>query len=273
MQASRFAPDGWRRASCIGDGSWSTLSPTWAWTCTKIRSRSRLQRRAGGVGYPRSPACASGGGARPASGPSAIERILAAPRPSLQPASLDTDPSTLAGRTEVRASGASHRAGGLYRGRRGGDGTARSSGSTHQGGATGVVTRAGGARVAGAARHGTGGGSDPGGGTRRYHPLRQSTPAYGVSRPGAVRALQRGHAASGQDHQGWERRGTSHADRGRVELPVPGTDQPRASVATGGSGALDSRHGVEGAGTTVSAISQARPGEKAADSGHYRNRA
>ena len=80
-------------------------------------------------------------------------------------------------------------------------------------------------------------------------------------------------ANPGQDHQGWERRGTSHADRGRVELPVPGTDQPRASVATGGSGPLDSRHGVEGAGTTVSAISQARPGRKAADSGHYRNRA
>src|SRR5829696_5227361 len=202
MQASRFAPDGWRRASCIGDGSWSTLSPTWAWTCTKIRSRSRLQRRAGGVGYPRSPASASGGGARPATGPSAIERILAAPRPSLQPASLDTDPSALAGRTEVRASGASYRAGGLHRSRRGGDGTARSSRSTHQGGATGVVTRTGGAGVAGAARHGTGGSSDPGGGTRRHHPLRQSTPAYGVSRLGAVRALQRGHAASGQDHQG-----------------------------------------------------------------------
>src|SRR5215204_5119214 len=109
----------------------------------------------------RDPACASGGGARPASSPSAIERLLAAPRPSLQPASLDTDPSTLAGRTEVRASGASHCAGGLHRGRRGGDGPARSSRSTHQGGATGVVTRAGGARVAGAARHGTGGGSDP----------------------------------------------------------------------------------------------------------------
>src|SRR5215217_910873 len=26
MQVSRVAPDGWRRASCIGDGSWSTLS-------------------------------------------------------------------------------------------------------------------------------------------------------------------------------------------------------------------------------------------------------
>ena len=54
-----------------------------------------------------------------------------------------------------------------------------------------MVTRAGGARVAGAARHGTGGGSDTGGRTRRHHPLRQSTPAYGVSRPGAVRALTR----------------------------------------------------------------------------------
>src|SRR5215204_3234553 len=45
MQVSRVTPDGWRRAGAIGDGPWSTLSPTWAWTCTKIRSRSRLQRR------------------------------------------------------------------------------------------------------------------------------------------------------------------------------------------------------------------------------------
>ena len=35
-----------RRASCIGDGSWTNLSHTWALTCTRIRSRSRLRRRA-----------------------------------------------------------------------------------------------------------------------------------------------------------------------------------------------------------------------------------
>ena len=37
MQASRIAPDGRCRASCIGDGSWSSLSPTSVWTCTRIR--------------------------------------------------------------------------------------------------------------------------------------------------------------------------------------------------------------------------------------------
>ena len=46
----------------------------------------------------------------------------------------------LAGLT-VRAGRASHRAGRLYRGRRGGDGTARPSGSPHRGGAAGLVAR------------------------------------------------------------------------------------------------------------------------------------
>ena len=39
-----------RRASCIGDGSWSSVSSTSAWMCTKTQSRWRLPRRASGGG-------------------------------------------------------------------------------------------------------------------------------------------------------------------------------------------------------------------------------
>ena len=62
------------------------------------------------------------------------------------------------------------------------------------------------------------------------------------------------------------------ADRGRLELSVPGPDQPRAVAAAGGPGQADPRHRVEGTGTAVSALSQARPGGKAADRGHRRDR-
>ena len=45
-----------------------------------------------------------------------------------------------------------------------------------------------------------------------------------------------GTRRQGGDHQGREWCGAADADRGRLELSVPGSDQPRATVATGGSG-------------------------------------
>ncbi len=97
----------------------------------------------------------------------------------------------MVGGTEIRAAGAPHRAGRLHRGGRGGDGAARPSGSPYRGGAGGLVTGPSGAGIASAARDGAGRGGDIGCRAWRHHPLRQSASAYGLSRLGPVRALQR----------------------------------------------------------------------------------
>src|SRR5271154_6822846 len=72
----------------------------------------------------------------------------------------DIDAPSLDGRTEIRASGASHRAGRLHRRGRGGDGATRPFGSSYRGGAVGLVACPGGARPASAARDGSGRGGD-----------------------------------------------------------------------------------------------------------------
>ena len=60
--------------------------------------------------------------------PPAIVRLPAAPWPALSPPGVDVAAPALAGQPEVRPSGASYRAGGLYCGYRGGDGPARPTG-------------------------------------------------------------------------------------------------------------------------------------------------
>jgi hypothetical protein len=70
-----------------------------------------------------------------------------------------------------------------------------------------------------------------------------------------------------------QRCGAAGTDRGCLELPVPGPDQPRAVAETGEPGQTDPRHRMEGTGTAVSAVSQAWTRRKAADSGHRRDRA
>ena len=68
---------------------------------------------------------------------------------------------------------------------------------------------------------------------RRYHPLRQSPPAHGVSRSGSVRPLQRRHTPPTRNHESREGRGAANFDRGGLELSVPsgasssGPDQGR----------------------------------------------
>ena len=109
--------------------------------------------------------------------------------------------------------------------------------------------------------------------TRRHRSFRQPTPAHGVSRPGAVRALQRRHTPPRTHHQGRERRGETDTDRGCLELSVPGPDQPRAVAQARGPGRADPRCGMESPGTAVSALSQARPSRKATDRGNRRDRA
>ena len=86
------------------------------------------------------------------------------------------------------------------------------------------------------------------------------------------------HSSGGTRRQGGiTKAGNGAARRMLIEAAwsyrFPGADQPRAAAAAGGSGQADPRHGVEGAGAAVPAISQARPGGKAADRGHRRDRA
>src|SRR6202522_3167587 len=64
------------------------------------------------------------GGPQSASGPSATLWLPPASWPSLPSTGVDVDAPSVDGRTEIRAGGASHRAGRLHRGRRGGDGAA-----------------------------------------------------------------------------------------------------------------------------------------------------
>ena len=90
-------------------------------------------------GDPRSRARASCGGPQSAAGPSAALRFSPASWPSLPSTGVDIDAPSLDGRTEIRASGASHRAGRLHRRSRGGDGATRPSGSSYRGGAAGLV--------------------------------------------------------------------------------------------------------------------------------------
>ena len=66
-----------------------------------------------------------------------------------------------------------------------------------------------------------------------------------------------GGTRRGWDHQGREWCGAADADRGRLELSVSGSDQPRATVATGGFGPANPRYGVESPGTAVPPLSQA----------------
>ena len=88
--------------------------------------------------------CTSGGGAHPAPGATAIVWFPAAPRPALPPTGLDAVATALAGKPQVRPGGTSYCAGRLYRGRRGGDGTARPTGGTYRIRVAGVVSRTGG---------------------------------------------------------------------------------------------------------------------------------
>src|SRR5271155_3086356 len=207
---------------------------------------------------PRSRTRASCGRPQSAPGPSAALWLSPASWPSLQSAGVDFDASSLDGRTEIRAAGASHRAGRLHRRSRGGAG--------------GLVAGPGGARPASAARDGSGRRGDGNRRTRRHHPLRQSSPADGVSRSGSVRALQRRHKTTRRHHESREWRGPANADRGGLELSVPGPHQPGATAAPGESGKADPRHRVEGARKAMSALSQARPGRKVTHCRHDRDR-
>lgn len=148
-------------------------------------------------------------------------------------------------RAGVRARRPLHRTGRLHRDGRGGDGTARPLGGVYRGGVAGLVAGAGSARAAGVARHDAGGGSDIGRRTWRHHLLRQSTPIDGLSWPGAVGALQWRHAMPVRHYKGWERHRTANADRGRLELPVSGQDQPRPAAASGSVVQGNPRHRVE----------------------------
>ncbi len=141
-----------------------------------------------------------------------------------------------------------------------------------EGSAAGLVAGPGGARPASAARDGSGRGGDGDRRTRRHHPLRQSPSTHGVSRSGSVRALQRRHTTPRRHHESREWRGPANADRGGLELSVPGAHQPGAAVAPGGSGKADPRHRVEGPRKAVSALSQACPGRKITHCGHDRDR-
>jgi transposase len=108
--------------------------------------------------------------------------------------------------------------------------------------------------------------------TGRSLAFRQSTPADGLSRAGAVRTLERRERQTRWHHQGRQRSCPPAFDRGGMELPLPGPAQPRVAVAPGEPAQADPRHRLEGATAVVRALSQAHPHRQAGQHRHHRDR-
>ena len=81
--------------------------------------------------------------------------------------------------------------------------------------------------------------------------FRQSAAVHGLSGSRSLRAFQRKHATPGQNHQGWQWRGTAHVDRGGMELPVSSTYRSRSpSAPRKVERQANPRHSLEGPGAT-----------------------
>src|SRR5262249_46487505 len=93
--------------------------------------------------------------------------------------------------------------------------------------------------------------------------LRQSAPADGLSRAGAIGAFQRCERQTRRPHQGRQQRGPPAPDRGSLDLPLPGPDQPRVAAPTGGAAPADPRDRLESPAAAVRPLSQARSGKPA----------
>jgi len=57
--------------------------------------------------------------------------------------------------------------------------------------------------------------------------------------------------------------------RGGLELPLPGSAQPRVAAAAGESAEVYPRHRLEGASPVVCALSQAHPGRQTGQCCHH----
>ena len=89
-------------------------------------------------------------------------------------------------------------------------------------------------------------------------------PAHGLSRLGPVRANQPQHAPPGRHHEIGNGR-SGECCRSRMQISVPGAHQARATLRQEVLAKPIRNTGMEGAGTAVSALSQARPPGKVCD--------
>src|SRR6516162_10093013 len=134
----------------------------------------------------RSGACASGCGACVAPDTPAAVRLRVAPGLPLRATGLDQAASPLARGSPFRTGGASYRARGLRSGGRSCRGPARSADGADRSDAAGLDVGPSRGGAANDARHGVGQCSDVDRRTGRPVTLRQSAPAHGLSRAGAV---------------------------------------------------------------------------------------
>ena len=167
-----------------------------------------------------------------------------------------------------RASRASHRAGSPHRRSRGGDGAARSSGSSYRGGAAGLVAGPGGrarealrgtALVAAAT-------ASPNSATS---PARQSPPAHGVSR-----SVPSEHSSGAARRQGGMTKAGNGAAR-RMLIERPGVRFPARISREQPPARRVWQADRDTAGrprSRCAPLSQARPGGKITHSGHDRDR-
>ena len=108
------------------------------------------------------------------------------------------------------------------------------------------------------------------GDVRRFDSPRQLMAYLGLV---PSRELDRRAGAARRHHQGRQRPRSSGADRGRLDLSLPGADEPVAAGAAGGAAEGRAGDRLEGAGAAVWPLSAADGGRQAAERGHHRDRA
>ena len=103
---------------------------------------------------------------------------------------------------------------------------------------------------------------------RRCAPLRDPASADGLSRPGALGALDWRAGPARSHHQGRQSTSSKGADRGRLDLPLPSSPEPAFASQTGEP--ADSRPGdrLEGSAASMRALSPADGSRQTPDRGH-----
>src|SRR5215467_10987444 len=101
--------------------------------------------------------------------------------------------------------------------------------------------------------------------------VRQSAPADGLSRPGAIRAVDWRAGSACRSHTGRQQTCPAGTDRGCLELPVSGPRQPNLAGAARGAAQNRSRHRLEGANSPVRPLPSAHRRRQKASVGHCSN--
>ena len=166
-------------------------------------------------------------------------------------------PHELACEPEVRTFGAAHRVRRDAAGDPPGGRADRAIGTGDPSGGAGLVAGRGGHGADGDARHRSGCGHHIPGGDRRSVALCDAARADGLSRPGAVGGLERGHDQARRHHQDRQPPGPPHAGGVRLELSASAARRPGQAGEGRCRAEKGSRDRLEGSVPPQSALSGA----------------